>query len=92
MLLQVTPLKGFNNVNHLSVALRVKGAVSQDFFASGFFHESSSPMALKITLGSFKIFLKIYRYIRKLRCTTGINDTGSKFSTFTAGVVDTGGK
>ncbi len=35
-----------------------KGTVSRDFFASGFFHESSSPKPLKITLGSFRIFLE----------------------------------
>jgi hypothetical protein len=33
------------------------------FFASGFFHESSSPKPLKITLGSFRIFfVKSWRY------------------------------
>jgi hypothetical protein len=46
------------------------------FFASGFFHESSSPKPLKITVGSFRIFSKIRGDIRKSRCTTGINDIG----------------
>jgi hypothetical protein len=46
-----------------------------------FFHESSSPKPLKITLGSFKFFLKICGDILKSRCTTGINDTGGKFAT-----------
>ncbi len=55
------------------------------FFVSGFFHESSSPKPLKITLGSFQIFFLIHGDICKWRCTaggkfsTGINDTGSKF-------------
>jgi len=52
--------------------------VTQDF-ASGFFHESSSPKPLKITLGSFQIFSKIRGEIRKSRCTNGIDDTGGKF-------------
>jgi hypothetical protein len=60
-----------------------------EFFASDFVHESSSPKPLKITLGSFQIFSKIHGGIRKSRCTTGINDTGSKFAT---GVNYTGGK
>jgi hypothetical protein len=51
------------------------------YFASGFFHESSSPKPLKMTLGSFKFFVKILGDILKSRCTTGINDTGSKFAT-----------
>ncbi len=42
------------------------------YFASSFFHESSSPKPLKITLGSFKFFLKICGNILKTRCTTGI--------------------
>jgi hypothetical protein len=62
------------------------------FFASSFFHKLSSPRPLKITLGSFWIFLKIHRDIRKSRCTTGISDTGSKFAIGTAGGADTGGK
>jgi hypothetical protein len=53
------------------------------YFASGFFHESSSPKPLKITLGSFKFFQKILGDILKSRCTTGINDTGGKFSSVT---------
>jgi hypothetical protein len=67
------------------------------YFASGFFHESSSPKALKITLGSFNFFQKIRGDILKSRCTTGINDTGGKFATgvpnthekFATGISDT---
>jgi hypothetical protein len=66
----------------------LKGQCVTRFFASGFFHESPSPKALKITVGSFRIFSKIRGYIRKSRCTTGVNDTGGKFAT---GVNDTGG-
>ncbi len=63
--------------------------MSRNFFLQIFFHESSSPKPLKITLGSFENFWKI----RKLRWTTGINDTCGKFwATSSAGVVDTGGK
>jgi hypothetical protein len=40
---------------------------------------------IKITLNRFELFRKI----RKPRCTTGINDNGSKFA---AGVNYTGGK
>jgi hypothetical protein len=54
-----------------------------------FFHESSSPKPLKITLGSFKFFLKIRGDILKSRCTTGINDTGGKFATGISGISDT---
>jgi hypothetical protein len=45
------------------------------FFASGFFHESSSPKSLKITLGSFRNFSEIRGDIPKSRCTIGINTT-----------------
>ncbi len=50
----------------------LKGTVSRDFFASGFFHESPSPKPLIITLGLFRIFSKIRGDIRKSRCTTGV--------------------
>jgi hypothetical protein len=61
------------------------------FFVSGFFHESSSPKPLKITVGPFQIFWKIRRDIGKSKYINGINDTVN-FPTGTAGVVDTGGK
>ncbi len=49
-------------------------------FCFDFFHESSSPKALKIALGSFQIFFCFICWIiRKSRCTTSINDTGGKF-------------
>jgi hypothetical protein len=83
----------------------VKGTVSQDFLLQVFIHESTSPKPPKITLGSFRIFLKIRRDICKWRCITGVNYTGGKFATSishtggkfchqycTAGVVNTGGK
>ncbi len=38
------------------------------------------------------MFSKIREDICKSRCTTGINDTGGKFASGTAGVVDTCGK
>ncbi len=55
------------------------------------------------TLGQFQFFSKIREDIRKSRCTTGINDIGSKFALVSAtpaanfatsfgSVVDTGGK
>jgi hypothetical protein len=64
-----------------------------EIFASDFFHESSSPKPLKITLGSFLIFFKISGHICKSRCTTGINGNFlGNFATSTAGVVDIDGK
>ncbi len=59
-------------------------------FASGFFHESSSPKPEKITFGSFVIFLKILGDIRKSRCTS--TTPVANLATVTAGVIDTGGK
>ncbi len=60
-----------------------------EIFCFWFFHESPSPKPLKITLESIRMFSKICGYIRKSRCTTGVNDTGGKFAT---GVNDSGGK
>ncbi len=51
-----------------------------EIFCFRFFHDSPSPKPLIITLGSFQIFSKIRGYIRKSRCTTGVNDTGGKLS------------
>ncbi len=47
------------------------------------------PQPQSISLGPFRIFLKIRGDIRKSRCTTGINNTGGKFAT---GINDTGSK
>ncbi len=47
-------------------------------FASGFFHESSSPKPLKLTKGPFS---KIYGDIHKSRCTTGISNSDGKIAT-----------
>ncbi len=58
----------------------VKGTVSRDFLASGFFHESVSPQPQSIPLGPFRMFSKIRGDISKSRCTTGINYTGGKFA------------
>ncbi len=68
--------------------LAAMGTVSRDFCFM-FFHESSSPKPLKITLGSFQFFSKIRGDIHMSRCTTCINYTGGKFST---GINNTGGK
>jgi hypothetical protein len=38
---------------------KLKGTVSQDFLLQGFFHESSSPKPLKLTLGSVRVFSTI---------------------------------
>jgi hypothetical protein len=67
--------------------------VSRDFLLQ-FFYESSSPKPLKITFGSYQIFLNIHGDIRKSRCSTSINDNGRKLATGTgtAGDVDAGGK
>ncbi len=58
----------------------LKGQCHQ-IFCFRFFHESPSPKPLIITLGSFQIFSKIRRDIRKSKCTTGVNDTGGEFAT-----------
>jgi hypothetical protein len=57
------------------------------------------PLLHKGDQGSFRIFSKIRRDIRKSRCTTGVNDTGGKFATVSltnwqiaAEINDTGGK
>jgi hypothetical protein len=62
-----------------------------EIFCFRFFSWITFPQApdTVITLGSFRIFSKIRGDIRKLRCTTGVNDTGGKFAT---SVSDTGGK
>ncbi len=54
--------------------------MSRDFLLQVFFHESPSPKPIIITLGSFRIFSKFRGDIGKSRCTTGVNDTGGKFS------------
>jgi hypothetical protein len=60
-----------------------------EIFCFWFFHESVSPQPQSIPLRPFRIFSKIRGDIRKSRCTTGINDTSSKFAT---GINGTGGK
>jgi hypothetical protein len=70
------------------------------FAASGFFHVSSSPKPLQITLGAFKFFSKFLGDICKSRCTpvsTTLVANLPPVSTvssenFAAGVYDTGGK
>jgi hypothetical protein len=74
------------------------------FFASGFFHESSSPKVLKIKLGTFKIFRKFAKIFARHgappvskhtpppprgKFATGVNDTSGKFAT---GIINTNGK
>ncbi len=62
---KIDPWKKLEANNVLTLSLR--DSVTR-FFASDFFHELSSPKSLKITLGSFQIFSKIHRDIRKSRC------------------------
>jgi hypothetical protein len=57
-------------------------------FCFRFFHESSSPKALKITLDHFEILRNLWRYLQ-VKYTTGINDKHGKFA---ASVNYTGGK
>jgi hypothetical protein len=69
-------------INNLSAFLpspkNLKGQCHK-IFASDFYYESFSPKpCTENTLGSIRIFSKIRGDIRKSRCTTGINDTGSK--------------
>jgi hypothetical protein len=71
-----------------------------EIFCFWFFHESVCPQPRSIPVGPFQIFSKIRRDIRKSRCTTGINNTGSKIATgikdtgvkFVTSINDTGGK
>jgi hypothetical protein len=64
------------------------------FFASGFFHESSSPKPLQITLGNFRVISNFFRKIAEIFASQGsplvsttpvvnlppvIIDTGGKF-------------
>jgi hypothetical protein len=67
---------------------QIKGTVSRDFLLR-FFHGPSSPKPLKLSIGSFGIFSKIFEDIRHSRCATSINDTSGKFTT---GINNTGGK
>jgi hypothetical protein len=53
----------------------IKWTVSRDFLLQGFYHESSSPMPLKI---AFRICSKIRGDILKSGCNTSINNTGGK--------------
>jgi hypothetical protein len=57
------------------------------FFASGFFHESPSPKPLKITVGSFRIFLKFAEIFASQGAPPAAN-----FATGSPCAVDTGGK
>jgi hypothetical protein len=72
----------------LGVIEAIKGQC-HEIFCFRFYHESSFPKPLKITLGSFHIFSEIHRDIRNSRCTAFINDNSEKFST---GVNYAGGK
>jgi hypothetical protein len=49
-----------------------------EIFCFWFFYESVSPQPQSIPLGPFRIFSKIRGVIRKSRCTTGVNDSGSR--------------
>jgi hypothetical protein len=60
-----------------------------EIFCFGFFHKSVSAQPQSYSLGPFRIVSKIRGDIRKQRCTTSVNDTGSKIA---AGINDTGGK
>jgi hypothetical protein len=57
-------------MGHEGGGLVLKGQC-HEFFASGFFHEPSSPKHQKNNIrGMFRIFSKIRGDIRKSRCTT----------------------
>jgi hypothetical protein len=60
----------------VSFLLYIKGTVSRDFCF--WFYESVYLQPPSIPLGLFRIFWNICGDIRKSRCTTSINDTGSK--------------
>jgi hypothetical protein len=75
----------------LSISILLDTAQCYEIFASGFFHESSSPKPLKINWGSFQICSKIRRDIPKSGFTTIVNDIDGKFATRTTGLVNTNG-
>ncbi len=56
-----------------------EGTLSREFEFQIFSMNHLPPQPLKITLGSFRIFLKIPVNIPKSRFTTSINKTGDKF-------------
>jgi hypothetical protein len=75
------------------VPYRIKGTVSRDFYIN-FFHESSSPKPLKITLRSFRIFWKFASQGAPLVSTTpggkfanGVNNTSDKIAAGSKGTV-----
>jgi hypothetical protein len=84
-------------VSQLAQATGFKGT---DFLLQVFFHESFSPQPLKITLGSFRIFLNFAELFASqgappvsttpvANFATSISDNKGKSA---IGVVDTGGK
>jgi hypothetical protein len=61
-------------------------------FCSRFFHESSSPKPLKITLGHFKFFRKFAEIFASQSAPPVSTTPVANFATSSAGVVNTGGK
>jgi hypothetical protein len=78
----------------------VKGTVSRDFLLLVIFTNQFPPSPRLSLNDCFDFFFENSRDIRKLRCTTGINNTSGKFATtdndtsgkIAAGIVATGGK
>jgi hypothetical protein len=58
------------------------------FFASDFFHESSSPQAREKALGSFQIFRKFEEKFASQGAPPVSTTLSANFTTGTAGVVD----
>ncbi len=74
-----------------SQALSLKGQC-HEIFASGFFHETSTPEPLKIMSGLFRIFSKFAKIFTSQSAPPVSTTPAVIFATGTAGVVDTGGK
>jgi hypothetical protein len=74
-----------------SQALSLKGQC-HEIFASGFFHETSTPEPLKIMLGLFRIFSKFAKIFASHSKPLVSATQAEIVATGTAGVVDTGGK
>jgi hypothetical protein len=70
------------------VTFCLKGTVSRDFLLQDFF-DSSPPQAPEYIIRVSSNFFKNSLTYSQVRCTTGTNDTGSKFVNR---VNDTGGK
>jgi hypothetical protein len=88
-----TPLGSRVNLQkHFCLQVHLKGTVSLDFFASGFFHESVSPPAPEYPIRTVSNFFLQFAEIFASQDAPPASTTLTKLvAKFAAGVVDTGG-